>query len=258
MNKVHVWGIKIHITTLQRVIELIDNNITNNKSKNCIHITGVNAETIADIYSNSFNSKAINKSDIVIIDGFPVLIALRLYGYNVPSRITCPDLFEALMIKANNEKQSVFFFGAEETVITNLVSNVKNEYPNIIICGYQNGYDYDEEQLVYEISELSPTYLFLGVPSYIRDAFLMKNKDKLNVNLCLGIGGMFDVLGGKVKRAPKGFQSIGLESLYRIIQVPSNYGKRFVKKFPLFIIMFFKGFFNNYLEDDINFNNIES
>jgi N-acetylglucosaminyldiphosphoundecaprenol N-acetyl-beta-D-mannosaminyltransferase len=239
MKTVYVWGIKIDITTINNVLDLVDKNIKSGKK--CLHITGVNAETIADIYNKTSNPIAINSSDIVTIDGAPILIALRLYGYSVQCRVTCPDLFEALMDKANTEMQSVYFFGAQESVLLNLVKNIKTKYPRINIVGFHNGFNYNEELLVNEISSLSPTYLFLGIPSMARDQFLLKYKHLLNASLCLGIGGMFDVLGGKIKRAPKFFQKIGLESIFRIIQKPSNYGIRFVKKFPIFIFMFFQG-----------------
>ncbi len=44
----------------------------------------------------------------------------------------------------------------------------------------------------------------------------------------MGVGGSFDVIAGKVKRAPRWMQDNGLEWLYRLIQEPRKMWRRYL------------------------------
>ena len=61
-----------------------------------------------------------------------------------------------------------------------------------------------------------------------------KNLDKLDVNVCIGVGGSLDVFAGKTKRAPYIFQKLGLEWLYRLIREPSRIGRMML--LPRFVL----------------------
>ncbi|MEM4413245.1 MAG: WecB/TagA/CpsF family glycosyltransferase, partial [Candidatus Caldarchaeum sp.] len=59
------------------------------------------------------------------------------------------------------------------------------------------------------------------------------NRAKLNVSVLMGVGGCFDVWAGRVKRAPKSWQRLGLEWLYRVFQEPRRLAR--VSAIPLFV-----------------------
>ncbi len=48
------------------------------------------------------------------------------------------------------------------------------------------------------------------------------------VNFVMGVGGSFDVVSGKVKRAPMWMQDLGLEWFYKFIQEPKRMWKRYL------------------------------
>ncbi|HOA81166.1 MAG TPA: WecB/TagA/CpsF family glycosyltransferase, partial [Defluviitaleaceae bacterium] len=60
-----------------------------------------------------------------------------------------------------------------------------------------------------------------------------KYKDILPAKLCIGVGGSFDVMAGKVKRAPVIFQKLALEWFYRLISQPTRI-KRMIR-LPIFL-----------------------
>jgi N-acetylglucosaminyldiphosphoundecaprenol N-acetyl-beta-D-mannosaminyltransferase len=43
---------------------------------------------------------------------------------------------------------------------------------------------------------------------------------KLNIRVCQGVGGTFDVIAGHVKRAPRVFRQLHLEWFYRLMANP--------------------------------------
>lgn len=242
MDTIHVWGIKFDPLTKEQIVDRIQNWIRLGRTG--IHITGVNPEQVSKVQMDNFMKNAVNDSDLVNIDGILIVQTLRLYGYKIPERAATPDIFELLLIEANKKRQSVYFLGAEDYVLKNMIKRIADEYPNINIVGYHDGFylSSEEDKIVKNISDLAPTFVFLGLPSPQKEAFIMKYKHSLHAGCCYGVGGAFDVKGGKVFRAPKWGRRLGLEWAFRIIQDPANYGKRVLEFYIPFIKLFFKEF----------------
>jgi N-acetylglucosaminyldiphosphoundecaprenol N-acetyl-beta-D-mannosaminyltransferase len=77
--------------------------------------------------------------------------------------------------------------------------------------------------------------LLLGISSPLKEMFLFRNKNKLNVPFFSGVGGVFDIVGGKTKRAPRWVVKIRLEWFYRFLLEPRRMANRVFKLYPLFI-----------------------
>ncbi|MBR4011637.1 MAG: WecB/TagA/CpsF family glycosyltransferase, partial [Spirochaetaceae bacterium] len=77
------------------------------------------------------------------------------------------------------------------------------------------------------------TLVALGSPK--QEFFIQKAKKHLKNGLLIGVGGSFDVWSGEVKRAPKIYQKLGLEWLYRTISQPQRF-KRIFPALPLFLL----------------------
>ena len=87
--------------------------------------------------------------------------------------------------------------------------------------------------------------LFVAISSPTKENFLYENKELLKkVNFVMGVGGSFDVVAGKVKRAPIWMQKIGLEWFYRFAQEPKRMWKRYLIGNTKFILLVFKEKFN--------------
>ena len=132
---------------------------------------------------------------------------------------------------AHREKYKIFFFGSEEGVVKKVVDSYTDKYSSGIIAGYRNGYFKKEEEqsIAQEISESGANILFVAISSPIKENFLYENKAILKgVNFVMGVGGSFDVVAGKVKRAPIWMQKTGLEWFYRFIQEPNRMWKRYL------------------------------
>lgn len=235
METINVWGLNFNPSTkndiASQVLQWLD------EGRKSIHLTGVNPETVVLAQTIPLLRDAINDSDIVNIDGIMTVRALRYYGYKVPERVASPDLFKILLDEANRNKRSVYLLGAEECVLKKMLERIRFQYPNLCISGSHNGYfDAEEEKrIVAEISTLAPDYLFLGLPSPMKENLIMKYKLFFNVRCCFGVGGVFDIMGGKATRAPIFIQKMGLEWLHRILQNPIQHSRRCISHFPKFI-----------------------
>lgn len=124
---------------------------------------------------------------------------------------------------------SVYLLGATDEVVSKTAAIVRALYPDLNIAGYHNGYFWeDEEAMVKKIRTSGAQLLFVAITSPKKENFINQWKDHLGVNFVMGVGGTFDVISGKVKRAPLWMQKHGLEWLYRVIQEPRRMWMRYL------------------------------
>ena len=119
--------------------------------------------------------------------------------------------------------------------------NVKKKYPKIHISGFNDGFFWDnEKQLIKRINKLKPKILLIGMTSPTQEMFVQKYGNSLNVKLIILLGGSFDVLSGKLQRAPILLQNMGLEWAFRLAQEPRRLFWRYLTTNSQFIYMVLK------------------
>jgi N-acetylglucosaminyldiphosphoundecaprenol N-acetyl-beta-D-mannosaminyltransferase len=112
---------------------------------------------------------------------------------------------------------------------------VEEKHPGLKLAGYHHGYFWDDEEaVVEEIKQSGAKLLFVAITSPKKENFINRWQDRLGVNFVMGVGGTFDVVAGKVKRAPKWMQKAGLEWSYRVLQEPRRMFKRYLVTNSLF------------------------
>jgi len=79
-----------------------------------------------------------------------------------------------------------------------------------------------EKEIIKEIEEKRPDILLVGMGVPKQEKWITKNLSRLNVPVCMGVGGSFDVLSGKIPRAPLWMQKHGMEWIYRLIREPKR------------------------------------
>jgi N-acetylglucosaminyldiphosphoundecaprenol N-acetyl-beta-D-mannosaminyltransferase len=115
-------------------------------------------------------------------------------------------------------------------VIERVVDLVRVRWPGVRVAGFRNGYYHaeDEPQIAHAIGASYADLLLVGITSPKKELFISRWGAALHVPVCHGVGGSFDVLAGKVRRAPPGWQRLGLEWAFRALQEPRRLGPRYV------------------------------
>jgi len=139
------------------------------------------------------------------------------------------DLMQELLHLANEKGYSVYFFGAKEEVLTDMLTIFKKDYPNLRVVGHRNGYfSAEEEEAIQEdIREKNPDFVFVGITSPKKEYLIQKFMDNGVNSVFMGVGGSFDVLSGHIKRAPMWMQKANLEWLFRVANEPKRLFKRY-------------------------------
>lgn len=240
MNQIKILNTTIDNYSTSETLQVIDKAIKEHKQIN--HVV-VNAAKIVAMQKDLKLRQSVNECDLINVDGQAVVWASKFLGKPLKERVAGIDLMENLVALAHKNKYKIFFFGAKEEVVKEVVETYAKKYSSNIIAGYRNGYFKKEEEqsIANQISESGAQILFVAISSPTKENFLHEHKSLLSkVNFTMGVGGSFDVIAGKVKRAPIWMQNYGLEWFYRLIQEPKRMWKRYLIGNSKFIFLVLK------------------
>jgi N-acetylglucosaminyldiphosphoundecaprenol N-acetyl-beta-D-mannosaminyltransferase len=225
--RVHLLGIPIDPLTMEDVLARVDEAI---ERRTRLHIGVVNAAKLVNMRRESGLRQDVLASDLILADGVAVVWASRLMGDPLPERVAGIDLMLAMLRRGALRGYRVYCLGATQDVLDRAVDRMVAEFPGISIVGRRNGYFAvdEEEGVARDVAAARPDILFVAMTSPKKENFLRRFAPHMEVPVCHGVGGSFDVLAGKVRRAPVAWQRLGLEWLYRVLQEPRRLWKRYL------------------------------
>lgn len=204
--------------------KMLEDNLINNVKT---FIITSNPETfIMGKNDIDFDKVIMDTNTILTADGVGISVGTKILGYKGIEKITGVDISVKLLEYANKNKKSIYLYGSRQEVIDELIKVINKDYPNIEIKGFKNGYSKDKDKDFMEIIKLEPDIVLVALGMGNQEKLIYKHIDKFKKGIFVGVGGTFDVLSGTKKRAPKVFQKLGLEWLYRIVKEPKRI-KRF-------------------------------
>jgi N-acetylglucosaminyldiphosphoundecaprenol N-acetyl-beta-D-mannosaminyltransferase len=189
----------------------------------------VNVDKVVKANKDPELRRIVNECALISADGMPIIWASWLLGKPLKERVTGVDLFDALVQRSAKKGWRLYFLGASEEVVAKVKQFYESKYPEITIVGYRNGYwSADEEkQVVEQIKLARADVLFVAISSPQKEQFLGRYQTEMKIPFAMGVGGTFDVVAGKTKRAPLWMQKSGLEWFYRFLQEPRRMYKRY-------------------------------
>lgn len=232
MNRdlVKILGYEVDSFTFEEAVEYAFSNSG--------QIVTINPEMITYAQKDTQFSEVIKSADLIVPDGIGVEIGLKILGKNV-RRIPGIELGKALIQKFSEEGKHVAMIGAKPEVIGLAVKNLKAEIENLNIVYSCDGYFTDDQQIINSVVKAEPDLILVALGSPKQEFFISRLKNLLPNATMIGLGGSFDVWAGVVERAPKVWQKLGLEWLYRTINDPKRF-KRIFPTLPLFILKVLK------------------
>ena len=200
-------------------------------------LIAVNAEKI--LKANLETKKIINLN-LGYPDGIGAVWALKKKGFNNTIKIPGCELWLDIISKYYKTK-SFYLIGAKQGVIEQTVTKLRNEFEEINICNFRNGYLKSNEEIKALSSDIklrNPDFVFVAMGSP-KQEIIMQYLHKQHKSIYLGLGGSFDVYIGKIKRAPSIWIKLNLEWAYRLFKEPTR-----IKRQIIYIPFLFKLLFN--------------
>ncbi|MEK6677773.1 MAG: WecB/TagA/CpsF family glycosyltransferase [Planctomycetota bacterium] len=220
-------GVRIQAATLTDAMSVVDQTVLKRER---LLIGVVNAAKLVTMREDQALREAVTKANLILADGMAVVWACRLLGRRLPERVTGIDLMDQMLLWGQRRHYRIFFLGASDDVLLATLTRIRRQFPGVIIAGGRNGFFTSDQEpaVVAAIRAARPDILLAAMSSPKKELFLARWFDKLEVPVCHGVGGAFDVFAGKVRRAPKLWQKLGLEWLYRVLQEPRRLWKRYL------------------------------
>lgn len=196
-----------------------------NADEACFHqVVTINPEGLWLAQGDSELAKIIEQAALVTADGNGVLWAARKLGQPLPERVTGIELMERLCERAATQGWRVYLLGSAVGVSDAAAAELRLRYPGINIVGCENGFFREREQeLIASVRAAQPQLLFAALGMPYQEKWLAQRGAELGCTVAVGVGGSFDVLAGTVKRAPKLWQKLKIEWLWRLLSQPSRW-----------------------------------
>jgi N-acetylglucosaminyldiphosphoundecaprenol N-acetyl-beta-D-mannosaminyltransferase len=236
---INLFGIPVEAMSMAQTLDLIDDVI---KSRQSLQIGVINAAKVVNMDKDPELREAVLSSDIILADGAAVVWASKLLRRPLPERVAGIDLMFGMFERGNERGYRVFCLGATEEISSTVEANLARDYPGLTLAGRHHGYFTDDEaqEIADQIKASKADILLVAMTSPKKERFLAKWMAHMDVPVCHGVGGSFDVYAGKVERAPESWQKLGLEWLYRVKQEPGRLWKRYLFTNVSFLWMLLK------------------
>ena len=235
MKKENILGINVLNIDYQSLERELNNDIKKHKQS---FIVAINPEKILKARKDKKLKEILNAANYAIPDGIGVIYASKLRKGNIRKRITGIDTMDMLCELSVKNSYKIFLYGSQKEILEKAKKQLEIKYPNIQIVGYVNGYEKDNDIIIKKINNCRPDIVFVALGSPKQEYWIYTYMTKTNAIIFQGVGGSFDVISGKVKRAPKRMQRMGLEWLYRLFKEPKRFFRQLkLIKFALLVLL---------------------
>ena len=189
----------------------------------------INAEKISKYKSDEELRNVIDGASFTYPDGAGAVLGLSWLHGQKAQKINFPVV---ALETANKNKWRVFLLGAREDVNAYAAEKISMDFPDINIVGRANGF-HKEDDLKRMVIDREPQLIMLALGSPKQEFWADRIKNSGVEAFCVGCGGAFDIMAGRLKRAPEFMINNNLEWLYRIAQEPSRWRRQLV--LPVFL-----------------------
>ena len=233
-----LWGVPVNNVSLHYALGKAWALISHGDPEGCTVFTP-NALGVYAARKDSELARAFQNADLSLPDGMGLVLALRFLGFRVHERIAGVEFMEQLCRTASYAKWPVYFLGGEPGVASRAAEILQERYPGLAVAGSYHGYfDDSESSRICELVRRSGArvlFVALGVPR--QEKWIAAHAAELPGMFRMGVGGSFDVLSGKLQRAPRWMRRLGMEWFFRLCQEPWRW--RRMAKLPLFVLCVF-------------------
>ena len=196
------------------------------RQEESIVLATINVNWVVKSFADPQFRAAILNSDLVSLDGRPLLWLAKLLGYPMTEVVAGSTLIQELKEEKNAKTPlSLFLFGGEGDVAKQAMEQVNKTPGGLRAVGALNpGFGSIEAmsapEIITAINKAEPDILLVALGAEKGTRWIEHNRDKLNAKVISHLGATVNFLAGTVRRAPKLFRSIGMEWVWRILQEP--------------------------------------
>lgn len=219
---VPIFGIRVSKVDMKATVAYLTEAV---RAREPHQVITANPIMVMTALENPAYLEIMKSAELVVPDGTGVVWAANYCHEPVAERVAGFDLLHELLHEGESYGWKVYLLGSTAEVIRETASRLQTKYPGIVIAGYHDGFfgPEEDEEIITGIIKTRPDLLFVARGADSQEPWIAKYKSRLNIPVMMGVGGSFDVISGKSKRAPIVFQKLRAEWLYRLLKEPTRY-----------------------------------
>lgn len=174
------------------------------------------------------------KADLLVADGMPLLWASRVQKTPLPERVSGSNLISSLSAAIARRGGRVFLLGGDGSTAEEAARVLARRHPELVVCGLESPHiganmDADEiARLGRRLRWSRPDLVFVALGSPKQERLIERLRAEYDAAWMIGVGISFSFLSGRVKRAPRWMQKLGLEWAHRLSQEPRRLARRYL------------------------------
>lgn len=224
VERVRVLGVPVDVLCgLSEAVDAVEALVERDDGR-ARAVLAVNPEKVMAARDDPALLKTLDDAGLLIPDGIGVVLALRWLKRKRARRVPGVELMDALCHRAAERGWPVFLLGAKADTNAAAAEALARRIPELSLAGRRDGYfaKADEAGVIEAINASGAKLLFVALGSPKQELWMREHAAHLDVRICQGVGGSFDVLAGNVRRAPALFRRLNLEWFYRLASQPSR------------------------------------
>lgn len=247
MKSIFIKGVKISICEMNSATSEAMTLLSSGRPS---YICVTDAGNVVNAYRNSSELRnAINNSNLSLPDGRPISILAGMKGIEGIGRVAGPDFMQKIFKKTSGKNISHFFLGDTVEILDKLTKELRTKYKIQISGSYSPPFDSwtsaTDDDIIERLRKANADFIWVSLGGGKQEVWMMKNHERLEKGVMIGVGAAFRFLTGDIHRAPLMMQKTGLEWLYRLIQQPGKMFGRYAGTLPYFAAYSIQELFNN-------------
>ena len=202
-------------------------------------VNTLNAHSFVVARKDESFHKALSSSDILIADGFPIVMAARILNSGTIYKIAGEDMFFFLLNQLKQTSGSCFFLGSSGQTLKKIQKRLKNEYPEVNARFFsppfkQKFTDRDNLEMISRVNQFKPDVLFVGMTAPKQEKWVYENAPGIDARIICSIGAVFDFYARNITRPSKFWVSLRMEWFIRLLKEPKRLWRRYFVSSPVF------------------------
>ena len=221
--------INITATNLEEVAALLKSH----DYSQAAHVAFPDASVLAMAQQDAGLKAILNRTWFTLPDGKPQEMVGRRLGHKNVRTVSGYWLCQALL----DSELTHYFYGSTPEVLAAIEEQVKTNYPKAKVLGYKSPPFVamealkDDTNIISDfeaINTLKPNLLWIGMSSPKQDYLIHHHLDKLDASVCLGVGGVFDYMSGRIEKSPEWVKKVGLRWFWRLASEPKRLWRKYL------------------------------
>jgi N-acetylglucosaminyldiphosphoundecaprenol N-acetyl-beta-D-mannosaminyltransferase len=220
-RRIDILGVPVDCVTMSGTLDVVEEMLRGDRAQ---AVAAVNPEKVIRARREPLLMQSLQRTALLIPDGIGIVLAARLLNLGRMDRVPGSELMPEICRLAARKGFGIFLFGGSSEINRQTERVLRTRYPGIRIVGREHGYHPEDAmpQIIQRINASGADILFIALGTPKQEFWIDRHLPELRIKVCQGVGGTFDVIAGRVKRAPLLFRKMHLEWFYRLTSQPKR------------------------------------